>query len=62
LRRSTPGVLPPAENMPHYEQVGIERVRQGRYRSVLRYGEHVRPVLSALRSVGAHTPSINTLQ
>jgi hypothetical protein len=53
LRRSTPAVLPPVEHVPYYEQVGNERVRQGRYRFVLRYGEHVRPVLAALLSVGA---------
>jgi hypothetical protein len=61
LRRSAPGVLPPAEHTPHYERVGDERVRQGRYRSVLRYGEHVRPVLAALLAVGADTPSVSTL-
>lgn len=51
LRRSMPGVLPPPEHMPYYEQVGNERVRQGRYPSVLRYGEHVRPVLVNLLSL-----------
>ena len=48
LRPSTPGVLAPADHVPYYEQVGNERVQQGRYRSVLRYGEHVRPVLATL--------------
>jgi hypothetical protein len=62
LRRSTSRVLPPAEHMPYYERVGDERVRQGRYRSVLRYGEHVRPVLAALLAVGANTLSVNALR
>jgi len=61
LRRSTPGVLHPAEHMPHYERIGDQRVRQGRYRSVLRYGEHVRPVLATLLAVGSHTLAVNTL-
>jgi hypothetical protein len=61
LRRTTAGVLPPAEHIPYYERVGDERVRQGRYRSVLRYGEHVRPVLAALLAVGADAPSVSTL-
>ena len=61
LRRSTQGVLPSAEHVPYYERVGNERVLDGRYRSVLRYGEHVRPVLAALLAVGAQTLSVNAL-
>jgi hypothetical protein len=48
LRRSVTGVLAPGEHVPYYEQIGNERVQQGRYRDVLRYGEHVRPVLASL--------------
>ncbi len=61
LRRSTPGVLLPPDHVPYYERVGHERVGQGRYRSVLRYGEHVRPVLAALLALRVHTVSVNTL-
>lgn len=34
---------------PHFEVIGEERVRQGIYRDVVRYAEHVRPVLDMLR-------------
>jgi hypothetical protein len=61
LRRAATGVLAPGEHVPYYEQVGNERVRQGRYRSVLRYGEHVRPVLATLLAVGAFA-SADTIQ
>jgi len=52
LRRTVTNVLPPPDHVPYYERVGDERVRQGRYRSVLRYNEHVRPVLAALLVAG----------
>jgi hypothetical protein len=39
---------PPASWVPYYEQVGEARVKEGRYTSVLRYGEHVRRVIEAL--------------
>jgi hypothetical protein len=61
LRRSTSGSLAPDEHLPYYERVGNERVQQGRYRSVLRYGAHVRPVLATLLALGAD-PSATTLQ
>jgi hypothetical protein len=51
LRRSGVTVLSPADHVPCYERVGEERVQQGRYGSVLRFGEHVRPVLAALQAV-----------
>jgi hypothetical protein len=40
--------LPPSTYVPHYERIGDERVRAGRYDTTLRYGQHVRPVLAAL--------------
>jgi len=39
---------PPELWVPYYEQVGEERVRDGRYTSVLRYSVHVRPVIERL--------------
>jgi hypothetical protein len=33
---------------PYYEEVGEERVKSGRYPSVLRYGAHVRPMIEVL--------------
>jgi hypothetical protein len=53
LRRISDLALPPASWIPYYEQVGEERVKAGRYSSVLRYGSHVRPVLERLL---AHVP------
>lgn len=53
LRRAAAS-LAPESWVPYYEQVGEERVRTGRYTSVLRYGVHVRPVIERLlESVGA---------
>ena len=56
LRRPGATVLSPADHVPYYERVGDERVRQGRYGSALRYGEHVRPVLAALQAVRTVKP------
>jgi hypothetical protein len=56
LRCAITGVLPPDEYLPYYERVANERVEQGRYRSALRYVEHVRPVLATLMALGADTP------
>ena len=39
---------PPPSWIPHYEEVGEARVREGRYASVLRYGSHVSPVIDRL--------------
>jgi hypothetical protein len=50
LRRAQPLTLAPADYVPYYEQVGLERVRQGRYATVLRYGTHVRPIIEAILS------------
>jgi hypothetical protein len=50
LRALGEAALPPATWIPHYETVGEARVASGRYQTVLRYGAHVRPVLSALAS------------
>ena len=55
VRASTPLELQPSEHAPYYEQVGNDRLREGRYRSVLRYGDHVRPVLAALGGMTAAT-------
>jgi hypothetical protein len=41
------GVRPPTW-VPYYEEVGDARVREGRYASTLRYGSHVRPVITRL--------------
>ncbi len=59
LRQSTSGVLPPSDYVPYYEEVGNERVQQGRYRSAIRYGEHVRPVLARLLALASaqHVPA-----
>ncbi len=56
FRRSGATVLSPEDHVPHYERVGNERVRQGRYASALRYGEHVRPVLATLQAVRTAKP------
>jgi len=47
LRRAGSRALPESW-VPYYEQVGEERVRTGRYTSVLRYSDHVRPVIERL--------------
>jgi hypothetical protein len=47
-RRVIDGPPPPPHWIPYYEQVGEERVRAGRYASVLRYGSHVKPVIDRL--------------
>jgi hypothetical protein len=52
LRRAVMTVLPPSDYTPHYEHVGLERVRQGRYHSALRYRDHVRPVLALILGAG----------
>lgn len=64
LRRSEEGSLAPAEHAPHYDVVGAERVRQGRYRTALRYREHVRPILDVLRAAGrtgTHAATVSSL-
>ena len=48
LRRVVEGPVPPSTWVPHYERVGEDRVREGRYASALRYAPHVRPVLESL--------------
>lgn len=50
VREVAAAEIPDSSWIPHYERVGEERVRQGRYQTVLRYGTHVRPVLCALRA------------
>jgi hypothetical protein len=34
---------------PYYETWGEQRVAQGKYESVIRYEEHVRPIMDAMR-------------
>ena len=48
LRRVVEGPVPPPSWIPDYEKVGEERVRSGRYTSVLRYGAHVKPVIETI--------------
>jgi hypothetical protein len=52
LRRVGATEVPPASWVPYYEQVGEDRVRAGRYQTVLRYSDHVRPIVSALNRCG----------
>ena len=62
LRAACRTALAPTGEVPYYERVGNERVRQGRYAQVLRYGEHVRPVMSALLGLcaaGAHASPVD---
>ena len=48
LRRVVDGPVPPASWIPYYEEVGEQRVRTGRYTSVLRYGSHVKPIIDTI--------------
>ena len=62
LRRARSSELAPPSEIPYYERVGDERVRQGRYSHVLRYGAHVRPVMAALLELcaaGTHASALN---
>jgi hypothetical protein len=43
-------LVPSRMPKPYYERVGEERVASGAYRSVIRYGVHVYPVIAALRA------------
>jgi len=42
--------------VPHYEEVGEARVRAGTYSSVLRYGDHVKPVVETLLDFARSSP------
>jgi hypothetical protein len=44
-----PEPAPPPGWQPFYEQVGRERVAQGRYAAAIEYARHVRPAIEALR-------------
>jgi hypothetical protein len=49
LRRVNEETMPlPSVWVPYYEQVGEARVKTGLYSSVLRYADHVKPVVEAL--------------
>jgi hypothetical protein len=56
LRRVVDGPAPPESEVPYYEEVGEARVREGRYGSVLRYAQHVRPVIEKLLELGGEAP------
>lgn len=65
LRRVSADALPPAASwIPFYEQVGEKRVKEGRYRSVLRYQSHVKPVIDQLMTLSpvSHADDLYTLQ
>ena len=64
LRRVCAEAQPPATSwIPFYEQVGEARVREGRYRSVLRYEANVKPVIERLLTLspGSHADALYTL-
>lgn len=51
VRASSDPTRAHATTPPYYETYGAERVAQGLYSRVLRYGEHVRPVIDHLRNL-----------
>jgi hypothetical protein len=56
--------LAPASEIPYYERVGDERVREGRYSQTLRYSAHVRPLMSVLLSLcpaGVHASPVDPI-
>ena len=62
LRAAPATSLAPASEIPYYERVGDERVREGRYSETLRYGAHVRPLMSVLLSLcpaGEHASPVD---
>jgi hypothetical protein len=61
LRRVNGAAVPPATWVPHYEVVGEARVKSGRYSSVLRYAQHVRPVIEALVAAPVHAATLSSL-
>jgi hypothetical protein len=64
LRRVREAPVPPASWVPYYEEVGEARVRAGRYASVLRYAQHVRPIIGALmgsQPSSLHEETLGTL-
>ncbi len=64
LRSTGATSLAPASAIPYYEQIGNERVRQGRYTETLRYGAHVRPLMSVLLSLcaaGEHASPVDPI-
>ena len=48
--------------IPYYEEVGEARVRQGRYRSVLRYSSHVKPVIDTILELAQPVPYATDLR
>jgi hypothetical protein len=64
LRPARTRSLAPVSEIPYYERVGDERVQQGRYSHVLRYGAHVRPVMEALlalRAPGTYASAVDSV-
>ena len=54
FRPASAGQEPPLQDgMPFYEVRGRERVAEGKYKSVISYQEHMRPLI---RSIRLHTP------
>jgi hypothetical protein len=43
---------------PYYETWGEQRVAQGKYESVIRYDEHVRPIMDAMRERATATAKV----
>jgi hypothetical protein len=57
LRQVNDRLMPmPQEWVPYYEQVGEARVKAGLYSSVLRYADHVRPIVESLLQVPQRLP------
>jgi hypothetical protein len=48
LRPVMPGLSPGFSGEPHYETYGKKRVKKGYYKEIIRYREHVRPLMEAL--------------
>ena len=53
-------LLPPPRGRPFYEAFGRERVRQGRYGALLRYGAHVKPLVAALRRAAGPAEAVRS--
>ena len=48
FRKPSAGPSPYPADGPHYERVGRQRVREGVYRTALRYRDHVLPIFDAI--------------
>lgn len=55
LQKVTANALPyRTKEKPYYEQVGEERVAEGEYESVIRFKEHMLPIMVAISEYAAH--------